>query len=1058
MADAAAVAAGSDLYHRKEATGAGGMAHTPLRARGDRPPVLVAARLLREKLRRDVAEGLELERVSGGIADEEGGLLARGISEARAGLHHPLDIVSAKTLDELRPVARLEDDTTVRHRYTVAIDRVRLRAQSPLGTEQSIEVTDVLVPIHVEIDPVDGTASFGAANDLTVEVARLEQVPNLDGDMKGRERHDPMIQWGIVAKHCRFGLLLVCVLIGTAFTGSSLAVGGPPAAAAAAAATAGASSQPLIDLPHSYYYRELYLPQLTSGPSAAAWSPDSQELVYSMAGSLWRQRIDSTVAEQLTDGPGYDYQPDWSPDGRYIVYASGTGEATELKLLELSSGRVQPLTHDGTVNVEPRFSPDGTRIVWVSTGYHRHFHVFVAQLRDGALTDVQRLTGESRSTLPRYYYSAYDHEINPTWTRDGQSILYVSNRGHIYGTGGFWRAHALPGAEPVELHYEETNWGARPDFSPDGTRLVYSSYLGRNWMQLWLLPANGGDPFPLTYGEWDDTAPRWAPDGHHIAYISNRDGDTQLRVLAFPGGSSQPLEVTQRHWRRPVGSLHLTVQDEQGRPTAARVSVTAAGGRFYAPAHAWTHLAEFDRNENPFEARYFHTAGEERLEVPAGRIQVDVMKGFERSPERRTLDVGPGASTAVTVVLRRRPWPAAEGERWVSADVHVHMNYGGHFRNTPAHLVLQAQAEGLGIIYNLLVNKEQRVPDIAYSGRGVDPASTADTLVVHSQEFHTSYWGHLGVLGPHGPMLLPGYSQYPNTAAASLYPTNADVADLGHAEGALIGYVHPYEEPPEPLTHPVHTDADELPVDVALGKVDYMEIVSFADHQATAAVWYRLLNLGFRIPAAGGTDAMANYAILRGPVGLNRVYARVPAAGPVSSEAWLGSLQAGNTFATNGPLLDFALEGKPIGSTLELPGSQRVAFRARVRSIVPLDHAQIVCNGRVARELTLSGHRDALEVSGDVPMAESGWCVLRAFTAKAEYPVLDNFVYATTSPIYVSVRGARPRSSEDAHYFVAWIDHLIDTTASYGDWNSAAEKAGVLKELTDARAVYQHLE
>src|SRR5215467_3561652 len=134
-----------------------------------------------------------------------------------------------------------------------------------------------------------------------------------------------------------------------------------------------------------------------------------------------------------------------------------------------------------------------------------------------------------------------------------------------------------------------------------------------------------------------------------------------------------------------------------------------------------------------------------------------------------------------------RFWPAAEGQRWVSADVHVHMNYGGHYRNTPAHVALQAQAEDVGIIYNLLVNKEQRVPDISYSGRGVDPASTTDALVVHSQEFHTSYWGHLGILGPHGPMLLPGYAGYPNTAAASLYPTNADVADLGHAEGALIG-------------------------------------------------------------------------------------------------------------------------------------------------------------------------------------------------------------------------------------------------------------------------------
>ena len=87
-----------------------------------------------------------------------------------------------------------------------------------------------------------------------------------------------------------------------------------------------------IDLPHPYYFREMYLPQLTTGPSAAAWSPDSRSLVFSMAGSLWRQELGSTKAEQLTAGPGYDYQPDWSPDGRFVVYSRYQGNAVELQL------------------------------------------------------------------------------------------------------------------------------------------------------------------------------------------------------------------------------------------------------------------------------------------------------------------------------------------------------------------------------------------------------------------------------------------------------------------------------------------------------------------------------------------------------------------------------------------------------------------------------------------------------------------------------------------------------------------------------------------------------
>jgi len=61
-----------------------------------------------------------------------------------------------------------------------------------------------------------------------------------------------------------------------------------------------------IQLPHNYYYREMYLPQLTTGPSALTFSPDGKELIYSMGGSLWRQTIGSDQARELTHAEGYD--------------------------------------------------------------------------------------------------------------------------------------------------------------------------------------------------------------------------------------------------------------------------------------------------------------------------------------------------------------------------------------------------------------------------------------------------------------------------------------------------------------------------------------------------------------------------------------------------------------------------------------------------------------------------------------------------------------------------------------------------------------------------------
>ena len=822
-----------------------------------------------------------------------------------------------------------------------------------------------------------------------------------------------------------------------------------------------------IDLPHPYYYREMYLPQLTSGPSALTWSPDSTEIIYSMAGSLWRQRLDSTVAVQLTAANAYDYQPDWSPDGRWVIYCSYRDDALELWALDLSSGATQPLTHNIAVNTEPRFSPDGTRIVFTSTLYNKRFHVFTADFSNGTLTHLSRLTGEHKSALPRYYYSEFDHEINPVWSRDGREIIYVSNRNHIYGTGGFWRMAApAPGAAPLtddaergagqEFHYEETNWKARPDLSPDGSRLIYSSYLGgRSWHSLWLMPAGGGDAFPVTYGDWDMTYPRWSPDGTRVAFISNKDGNTDIGWLRIPGGLSQSLVISERRYLHPMAQLKLDLKDGAGRPGFARVSVTDAAGRFYAPKNTWIYADDgFDRRLRPFEAHYFHAEGETSIRVPVGVVTVEIAHGLERGIERREIRTSPGAVSDLAVNLSEGAWSVPDPGHWVSADVHVHMNYGGTYRNTPAHLVTQALAENLTLVHALIVNKEQRVPDIAYSGQGRDPASRPNAVVVHGQEYHTSYWGHLGLLDIAGGIILPGYAGYPDTAASSLYPMNADVADIAHSRNALVGYVHPFDEAPQPISKPGERLTDELPVDVALGKIDYMEIVGFSDHRTTAGVWYRLLNLGFRIPAAAGTDAMANFASLRGPVGMNRVYVRVP-EGEVQVRDWLNALKAGRSLATNGPLLGLRLGDAGPGDELKFGASEpRVPFSAHLKSMVAVDHLELVCNGRVVRSFIAAAPEDHADIEGTIPVSASGWCVLRASSDAAREAVLDNYVYATTSPVYVTVAGKAPRSPEDARYFAAWMDRLTEAVTAYPDWNNAAEMREVQDRIARAKSVF----
>jgi Tol biopolymer transport system component len=796
-----------------------------------------------------------------------------------------------------------------------------------------------------------------------------------------------------------------------------------------------------IAAPHPYYYREMYLPQLTSTPSSLAWTSDSRSLVFSMAGSLWRQEIASDAAFEITSGPGYDYQPDVSPDGRSVVYVKYDADAMELYLLDLDSGASRQLTREGQVNVEPRFSPDGRRLAFVSTAYHGRFHIFLMDVASGA---VERLTGETNTDLPRYYYSPFDHELSPAWFPDGSEILFVSNRGRIHGTGGFFRRNAAPDRDAREIHYEETNWRARPEISPDGSRIVYASYLGREWHQLWTIPATGGDAFPLTYGEHDNTAPRWSPDGSKIAYISNRGGSTSIWIQEAVGGRAYRLETKTRQYRRPMGRLQISL------PGPSRVSIEGADSRAYAPHDAWIQADDaFVRSERSFEKHYFHAEGTVEAEVPRGKVAIEVMRGLELRPEVRTVEVGDGVAS---VAIALAPIEHLPGGRWSSGDLHVHMNYGGTYRNTPERLRFQAEAEDLDVVHNLIVNKEQRIPDIDYFEGEPDRVSKGDFLLFHGQEFHTSYWGHMGLLGLTRNLLIPDYAGYPSTSAKSLYPPNAVVSDLARAQGGLVGYVHPYEAAPDPERDPSLTHA--LVVDVALGKVDYLEVMGFADHRATASVWYRFLESGFRLPAGAGTDAMANFASLRGPVGLNRVYVRVP-EGPLSLSTWLDSLREGRSFVTNGPLVGFTLSGKGPGDTVDLPeGGAEVELAASLRSIVPVDHLEVVCNGEVVRRIELSGARDRADFQGTRALQKPGWCLLRAWNEGPSEGVLDSYPYATTSPIYVTVGGREARSEDDDRYFIRWIERIRESVLAHPGWNTPREREEVLSMLERARNVY----
>ena len=811
-----------------------------------------------------------------------------------------------------------------------------------------------------------------------------------------------------------------------------------------------------VKLPHNYYWRELYIPQLTTGPSSVAFMPSGIELIYSMEGSLWRQKIGTMDANEITHPTGaYDHQPDVALDGRSVVFTRYDGNAFELWRLDLETGREQALTNGGGVNLEPRISPDGRQIVFVSTEGSGHFNLKIADLAPAGLANPRYLISPRESSIDRYYYSTHDHFINPSWAPDGQRVWYVTNAEIPWGTGWICSI-AVAGGEPhcLDNHRLETSWAARPEVGPDGKRILFSNYHGGQWHQLWMTRPDDVAPLPLTYGEFDRRNARWSPDGKRIAYISNEYGNTALWVQEVLGGNRTQVgpQLPPNRYAQPA-ILHIRPQDATGNPISARVSVLGSDNRWYGDSQAWIHGDElYDRTRFPSEVHYFHCPAEVvacSVKVPPGKTTIQVQSGFRKKHATIECEFPAGTVTKLPVRLPDNDLPTDFG-RFLSADLHVHMNYGGHYRSTPETLLAQQDAEDLDVVYNLLVNKEERIPDIEYfKPGGIEDAASGKRLLFHAQEYHTSFWGHMGLLNLENHYLLPDYAAYRHTAYESPWPNNGAIADLAHAQNGLVGYVHIADFPIDPPKERVLSY--ELPATVAHGKVDYLEVMGFSDHHITAGIWYRLLNLGFHLPAGAGTDAMANYASLRGPIGLVRVF--LDTEGERSPTALLNALKWGRTFVSNGPLLGLTVAGERPGATLASAG--KLPVRVSMRAPFPVDHVELIQNGRVIRSFELAGDRTRLDWEGELEFAEGGWVLVRAFNDQPHPWVLDLYPYATTSPIYVDAPA--PPAPEDAAYFVAWMDRVIQAAEARGGWNEDSERRDTLEYLNAAREKFRGL-
>lgn len=381
--------------------------------------------------------------------------------------------------------------------------------------------------------------------------------------------------------------------------------------------------------------------------------------------------------------------------------------------------------------------------------------------------------------------------------------------------------------------------------------------------------------------------------------------------------------------------------------------------------------------------------GRATFDLPAAEAyRLEVYRGFFFKPA--VIEFSLRAQEQKQIIAKLDPVAPDRQRHWIAADDHIHLMRA---QEDDAVFLRWLQAEDLAV-GNFLELQRQQHAAVQYAFGRDGEARLPGFSIRSGHESRSRFYGHVLLLGPRQ-MIRPLSvgSEYANSPEA--YPFPAVLFDQGRKLDAVTGFAHFYGSQPN----------STLLMDLAHRKIDFIELFQFG--QLHTQQWYELLNAGFRAVGLAGSDFPANISRfdpwprafpLLGP---ERALVKAePGESPY--EAWAQGVRKGAVVVTNGPLLDFSVQGRAPGDVIRWEGAAIEAEGVATATFHrPIEKLEIVANGRV---VAAQGGNGATELSlpFKVSLKESTWVAARA---QARHGEGEPEIWAHANPVYLLKAG-----------------------------------------------------